>query len=109
CDVRVSVAMDGLSGVAEVQATHPDVILIDLQLPDIDGFEVLRQLRGNVQLSETKMIALSANAMPMDVKRALAAGFDDYWTKPIDLHAFTRALNKLVTAHAERLRAPDAG
>jgi PAS domain S-box-containing protein len=103
-DVRLSVATDGLSGVRDVLESRPDVVLIDLELPDISGFEVQRRLRADGSLNHTKMIALSANAMAEDVRQALAEGFDDYWAKPIDLQAFTRALNRLVLAHAERLR-----
>jgi PAS domain S-box-containing protein len=98
-DVQLAVAVDGLSGVAQAGADVPHVILVDMQLPDIDGFEVLRRLRADPGLSETTIVALSANAMPEDVNRARVAGFDDYWTKPIDFHAFLRALTTLAQAH----------
>ncbi|MBC7993553.1 MAG: PAS domain-containing protein [Rhizobacter sp.] len=98
-DVRLSVAVDGLSGVAMACETLPHVVLVDMQLPDIDGFEVLRRLRAEPSLARSSFVALSANAMPEDVNRALQAGFDDYWTKPIDFHAFLRALTALVQAH----------
>jgi PAS domain S-box-containing protein len=108
-DVQVSVAIDGLTGVAMAKSLGPAVVLIDMQLPDIDGFEVLRRLRAEPALAGSTMVALSANAMADDVKRARSAGFDDYWTKPIDVTAFTRAFNKLVLAHAQRLRDGRAG
>jgi len=95
-DVQLSVAIDGLSGVAQAIATMPQVILIDMQLPDIDGFEVLRRVRAEPALAGTTLIALSANAMPDDIGRALGKGFDGYWTKPIDFHAFLRELTLLV-------------
>ncbi|MBC7956387.1 MAG: PAS domain-containing protein [Cytophagales bacterium] len=98
-DVQLSVAVDGLSGVALACASRPHVVLVDMQLPDIDGFEVLRRLRAEPLLAASSMVALSANAMPEDVNRARMAGFDDYWTKPIDFHAFLRALTALVQAH----------
>lgn len=98
-DVQLSVAVDGLSGVAQAVAQVPHVVLIDLQLPDIDGFEVLRRLRAEPALARSTFVALSANAMPEDMNRARLAGFDDYWTKPIDFHAFLRALTVLVQAH----------
>jgi len=98
-DVVLSVAVDGLSGVQLAAAERPQVVLIDMQLPDIDGFEVLRRLRADPTLALATLIALSANAMPEDVTRAKAAGFDDYWTKPIDFHAFLRSLGNLVQAH----------
>jgi len=98
-DVELSVAVDGLSGVAMACASLPQVVLVDMQLPDIDGFEVLRRLRAEPALARSSFVALSANAMPEDVNRALQAGFDDYWTKPIDFHAFLRALTALVQTH----------
>ncbi len=98
-DIELSIAVDGLSGVAMAIAGKPHVVLVDMQLPDIDGFEVLRRLRAEASLAGSTLVALSANAMPDDVNRALEAGFDDYWTKPIDFHAFLRALTALVQAH----------
>ncbi len=99
------VAVDGLSGVSEACARRPEVVLINMQLPDIDGFEVLRRLRAEPVLASTTMVALSANAMPEDTRRAREAGFDDYWTKPIDFAAFLGALDALALQHAQRLQA----
>jgi len=87
-------ASTGLSGVARAAALRPDLILIDIQLPDIDGFEVLRHLQQQAQTAHIACIALSANAMPADIARATAAGFSDYWTKPIDFGGFLAALDK---------------
>ncbi len=84
----------GLAGVAHAATLLPDLILIDIQLPDIDGFEVLRQLKQQAQTAHIPCIALSANAMPADIARATAAGFTDYWTKPIDFGNFLAALDK---------------
>jgi PAS domain S-box-containing protein len=98
-DVQLSVAVDGVSGVARACAEVPHVVLVDMQLPDIDGFEVLRRLRAEPTLVGVTLVALSANAMPEDVSRARQAGFDDYWTKPIDFHAFLRGLTSLAQAH----------
>jgi len=89
-------AVDGLSGVALAIAQPPHLMLIDMQLPDIDGFEVLSRLRKEPALDETRMIALSANGLTEDIERALAAGFDDYWTKPIDLKQFLARLDELI-------------
>ncbi len=85
----------GAAGVRRARTLRPDVILIDLQLPDFDGFEVLRRLRGQPETAATPCIALSANAMPEDIARGLAAGFTDYWTKPIDFKVFLAGLEKL--------------
>ena len=84
----------GAAGVARARAMQPDLVLIDLQLPDFDGFEVLRRLRAEPGTRGIPCIALSANAMPEDIERGLAAGFADYWTKPIDFPAFLSALRQ---------------
>jgi hypothetical protein len=63
-----------------------------MQLPDMDGIEVLRQLRAHPATADLRCVALSANAMPLDIHRALDAGFDAYWTKPLDFDAFASEL-----------------
>ena len=90
----------GAAGVARALAMRPDLVLIDLQLPDFDGFEVLRRLRGDPATQAIRCVALSANALPEDIARGLAAGFTDYWTKPIDFGAFVPALKRLFPAAA---------
>jgi PAS domain S-box-containing protein len=84
----------GADGVARAGSLCPDLILVDMQLPDFDGFEVLRRLRARPQTAAIRCIALSANAMPEDIARGLAAGFDDYWTKPIQFKPFLEALKQ---------------
>jgi CheY-like chemotaxis protein len=95
---RVSLycAVDGLSGVAMALAQRPEVVLIDMQLPDIDGFEVQRRLRAEPMLAASRLIALSANGLAEDIARGMAAGFDDYWTKPIDFKLFLKKLDELI-------------
>ena len=66
-----------------------------MQLPDIDGLEVLARLRANPQTAGLRVVALSANAIPADIQRALQAGFDDYWTKPLDFKVFNAALDQV--------------
>jgi CheY-like chemotaxis protein/nitrogen-specific signal transduction histidine kinase len=85
-------APDGEQGVRRTVEMRPDLVLVDMQLPDFDGHEVLRRLRADPRTAAIPCIALSANAMPEDIQRAHAAGFDDYWTKPIDLPAFMAAM-----------------
>ncbi len=82
----------GSEGVARAAALRPDLVLVDMQLPDFDGYEVLRRLRAQPETADIPCVALSANAMPEDIARARAAGFDDYWTKPIDFRSFLGAL-----------------
>jgi CheY-like chemotaxis protein len=97
----------GAAGVARARTMRPDLVLIDLQLPDFDGFEVLRRLRAEPGTRAIPCIALSANAMPEDIDRGMAAGFADYWTKPIDFAAFLTALKKrFPAAHAATAPTP---
>ncbi|MEO7851715.1 MAG: PAS domain-containing protein [Rubrivivax sp.] len=97
-NLSCSTAPDGISGVAQALRERPDLVLVDMQLPDINGYEVLRQLRHHG--AGRLCIALSANAMPEDVARAKAAGFDDYWTKPIDFDRFLSDLDSLANSLA---------
>jgi signal transduction histidine kinase/ActR/RegA family two-component response regulator len=97
-DLQLHTAGDGLSGIRAALSQPPDLILVDMQLPDIDGHEVLRRLRSEAATREIPCISLSANAMPEDIARALQAGFDDYWTKPLDLRAFMRSLESIFGA-----------
>jgi hypothetical protein len=92
--LAISSEATGRAGVARAKTLRPDLVLIDLQLPDFDGFEVLRRLRAEPSTAAIPCIALSANAMPEDIEQGLAAGFADYWTKPIDFSAFLTALKK---------------
>jgi CheY-like chemotaxis protein len=94
-DLQLHVAVDGASGVAQALAIRPDLILLDMQLPDCDGFEVLRRLRAEPATAGIPCIALSANAIPEEIERALGAGLSDYWTKPLDFKAFMASLDAL--------------
>jgi signal transduction histidine kinase/CheY-like chemotaxis protein len=85
----------GAAGVARAIALRPDLVLIDLQLPDFDGYEVLRRLRAEPRTQAIPCVALSANAMREDIERGLATGFVDYWTKPIDFAVFIAALERM--------------
>ncbi len=100
--LRLRVAADGRSGVALALADPPDVALIDMQLPDIDGAQVLDHLRADPRLAACRCIALSASAMPQDVQHAIDRGFDDYWTKPIDVNRFLAALDVLAAERGLR-------
>ena len=93
-DLELQIAVDGASGVQQALARPPDLILLDMQLPDFDGFEVLRRLRAQPATAQVPCVALSANAMPEDIQRALQAGVADYWTKPLDFKAFVQALDE---------------
>jgi hypothetical protein len=93
-DVQLLLAAQGGEGVVQAIALRPHLILLDMQLPDIDGFEVLRRLRADPATAAIPVVALSANAMPEDIRRALDAGMADYWTKPLDFAAFLAQLDR---------------
>jgi signal transduction histidine kinase/CheY-like chemotaxis protein len=97
-DLQLDIAVDGLSGVNQALISRPDLILVDMQLPDIDGHEVLRRLRADALTSGIPCISVSANAMPQDIARALRAGFADYWTKPLDFGLFMQSLDAMFGA-----------
>lgn len=80
-------APNGLQGIEMVETQHPDVILLDINLPDIDGYEVARRLRssGKAEIVYTPIIAITANALRGDAEKALAAGCDVYMAKPINI------------------------
>jgi CheY-like chemotaxis protein/anti-sigma regulatory factor (Ser/Thr protein kinase) len=94
-DIVLHLASDGGSGLALARSTRPQLILLDMQLPDFDGFEVLCRLKADPATAAIRCIALSANAVPEDIARALSAGVSDYWTKPLDLGVFMAALDRL--------------
>jgi len=82
--IEVIVAQDGEQGIAAAARERPDLILMDLSLPVIDGWEAARRLKSSPETAAIPIIALSAHAMTGDRERALAAGCDDYGTKPVD-------------------------
>jgi CheY-like chemotaxis protein len=88
----VVVAVDGIDGIEQARAQRPHVVLMDLSLPVLDGWEATRRLKADPDTSSIPVIALTSHAMPEDRQRALAAGCDDYDTKPIDLE---RLLGKI--------------
>lgn len=84
----VEAATTGEEAVAVAVTSAPDLILMDLQLPGIDGFEALTRLREQDETRGVPVVALTASAMAMDRERALAAGFDGFLEKPIDVRTF---------------------
>jgi CheY-like chemotaxis protein len=84
----VIVATDGTQGVTMATSEQPDLILMDLTLPDINGEEATRRLKADPATRSIPVIALTANAMASDRERAIAAGCDEFETKPVDIAAF---------------------
>ena len=91
---EVMIAIDGQAGVNMASSEAPDLVLMDLSLPVIDGWEATRQIKANPATQSIPVIALTAHAMAGDEEKALQAGCDDYDTKPVN---FQRLLEKIET------------
>ena len=93
---EVIIAVDGAEGVAMAHASKPDLILMDMSLPVIDGWEATRQIKARPELRHIGIIALTAHAMAQDKEKALAAGCNDFDTKPIDIERLTQKIQALL-------------
>src|ERR1700759_798234 len=91
----VVVASDGAAGVAMAASERPDVILMDLSLPVLDGWEATRRIKAAAETRHIPVIALSAHAMSGDREKALAAGCDDFDTKPVELQRLLRKIRSV--------------
>jgi two-component system, cell cycle response regulator DivK len=94
-DVRV--ARTGEDGVTLAVKEPPDLVLMDLQLPGIDGMEALRQLRASPRTADIPVVAVTAQAMKQDRERVLEAGFDGYVEKPISVRAFPEQVRRFLS------------
>jgi CheY-like chemotaxis protein len=92
----VVLAVDGLEGVARAFIEKPDLILMDMDLPKLDGWEATRRLKEDPRTANTPILALTAHAMVSDRERAESAGCDDYDTKPIELKRLLKKMAKLL-------------
>jgi CheY-like chemotaxis protein len=104
--VRVLQAHTPQLGIDLAQAYLPQLILLDINMPDMDGYKVLARLRSVEALRQVPIVAVTANALPKDVARGLAAGFEDYITKPLDVPVF---MKKVQAWLADSGTAPGAG
>ncbi len=95
-------AVTGNKGLALAREKQPDLILMDIQLPDINGIEALRQIRAEPALSNTPVVAVSASVMPDEQQKIVASGFDAYITKPIDLKSFVATVEKFAGVPAKK-------
>jgi CheY-like chemotaxis protein/two-component sensor histidine kinase len=101
---KVVTAQDGVEALVQARLVRPDLILMDLQMPRMDGLETTRKLRSEPDFRYTPIIALTALAMPSDRERCLAAGMDEYMSKPINLKALVKIIQSCLFNHDESQR-----
>jgi two-component system, cell cycle response regulator DivK len=97
-DIDVVAAPDGEQGCAMALSERPDVILMDLEMPVVDGWEATRRLKDDPQTRDIPIIALSAHALAGDREKALAAGCDEFDTKPIEFERLVATLRRVLAA-----------
>ena len=97
-------AHEPLLGLELAAAHNPDLILLDINLPNMNGYEVLKHLQNREDTRNTPVIAISANAMPGDIKKGIDAGFDDYITKPINVNDLLEAIEKALVTQKEEIK-----
>ena len=98
---EVLTAIDGEAAIVAAQAESPDLILMDLSLPLVDGWEVTRRLKANASMKHIPILALTAHAMDQDREKALAAGCDEYDTKPVELNRLLKKMEALLKKECE--------
>jgi len=96
---EVVIAVDGQAGIDMAASSSPDIILMDLSLPVIDGWEATRRIKADPATQSIPVIALTAHAMAGDEQKALEAGCDDYDTKPIELKRLLGKIENLLGKH----------
>jgi len=101
----VVLAVDGAAGIAQAKAEKPDLILMDMSLPVIDGWEATKQIRADAEIASTPIIALTAHAMSSDREKCLEAGCDDFDTKPVELPRLLAKIEEML----KKGRTPPAG
>ena len=97
-------AADGRRGIAMAHDQSPDLIVMDMSLPEIDGWEATRRLKADPATRAIPIVALTAHAMASDRKKAMDAGCDDYHTKPVDFESLVRTLEAFLEARNRRAR-----
>jgi CheY-like chemotaxis protein len=89
---KVQIAHDGQQAIDEAELLHPEIVLLDIRMPDMDGFETCRRMRGKDWGGPITIVALTGWNQPADYARSRDAGFDMHWVKPIDLTALSQLL-----------------
>jgi len=97
---EIEIAIDGQEGVQKAKSVNPDLILMDMSLPIIDGWEATRQIKADEATKKIPVIALTAHAMADDRTKALEVGCDDYDTKPIELSRLLEKINSALKMKA---------
>ena len=105
---QVISAADGKRGIAMAHDQSPDLIVMDMSLPEIDGWEATRRLKADPATRAIPIVALTAHAMASDRKKAMDAGCDDYYTKPVDFESLVRSLETFLEARNRRARPANA-
>lgn len=93
---EVLTAVDGRAGIETTRSEKPDLVLLDMSLPEVDGWEAARELKGDPATASIPIIALTAHAMTDDRQKALDAGCNDYDTKPVDLKRLLEKMTALL-------------
>src|SRR5687768_4674380 len=101
---KVFTAHDGIDGIVQARHVKPDLILMDVQMPHMDGFETTRKLRSDPDFRYTPIIALTALAMPHDRERCLEAGMNEYISKPVNLKALVKIIQGFLFEQGSRTR-----
>ena len=89
-------ACDGQEALDKLEQTSPDLVLLDIQMPVMDGYAVLKRIRGNARFAALRVLAVTAFAMQGNREQVLAAGFDGYLSKPIDIAVLTKELREFL-------------
>lgn len=105
---EVIIAVDGQQGVAMAQSSSPDIVLMDMSLPVMDGWQATRTLKASPDTKEIPVIALTAHAMSTDREKAMEAGCDDYDTKPIELTRLIAKMESLMARISKGAAAAEA-
>ena len=106
-DFEVLTAEDGQKGCERAAAERPDIILMDLEMPVVDGWEATQRLKGNPQTRDIPIIALSAHALAGEREKALAAGCNEFDTKPIEFDRLVATLRRILARWQPTATAPD--
>ena len=104
---EVVLAVDGQSGLAMAQSELPDLVLMDMSLPTVDGWEATRRLKADASTQHIPVIALTAHAMSGDREKALEAGCDDYDTKPVELVRLLGKIELLLGSRGKEMAASE--